>query len=243
MTSQLATRAGRARAAAKASYTLVATRRTVRAPRVIHAYIAPSSQRICSSTMLRRLPRALLDAGRRSLNSSTVNGCVARALHAECQRVSHAADASSSWGSAGTVALLTTSAALASSQTFAAEAAVVPAKPDPASTLKGLKRLSDAKEVVLYQYATCPFCNKVRSEWLAPRSLFVTPCAAPAQGVSGLPQDTVQGSGGEPADQKGAQVVNIWQGERSCVLLAVQRTLLRVAPPRRCLCSWWTASS
>ena len=117
--------------------------------------------------MLRRLPRALLAAGRRSLSGPpAAHGCVARALHAECQRGSQAADSSSSWGSASAVAVLATSAALASSQTFAAEAAVVPAKPDPASTLKGLKRLSDAKEVVLYQYATCPFCNKVRREWL-----------------------------------------------------------------------------
>ena len=118
--------------------------------------------------MLRRLPRALLAAGRRSLSGPpAAHGCVARALHAECQRGSQAADSSSSWGSASAVAVLATSAALASSQTFASEAAVVPAaKPDPASTLKGLKRLSDAKEVVLYQYATCPFCNKVRREWL-----------------------------------------------------------------------------
>ena len=117
--------------------------------------------------MLRRLPRALLAAGRRSLNGPTAaHGFVARALHAECQRGSQAAESSSSWGSASAVAVIATSAALASSQTFAAEAAVAPAKPDPASTLKGLKRLSDAKEVVLYQYATCPFCNKVRREWL-----------------------------------------------------------------------------
>ena len=115
--------------------------------------------------MLRQLPRALLAAGRRSLNGpSAANGCVSRLLHAECQRVNHAADGSSPWGSASAVGVLATSAALASSQTHAEEAVVVPAKPDPSSTLKGLKRLSDAKEVVLYQYATCPFCNKVRLE-------------------------------------------------------------------------------
>lgn len=28
--------------------------------------------------------------------------------------------------------------------------------------LSGLKSIRDAKEVVLYQYAVCPFCNKVR---------------------------------------------------------------------------------
>jgi hypothetical protein len=88
----------------------------------------------------------------------------AAALHAECQRVNHAADGSSSWGQAGAVAAVAASAALASSQTHAAEAAVAPAKQDPASALKGLKRLADAKEVVLYQYEVCPFCNKVRRE-------------------------------------------------------------------------------
>jgi hypothetical protein len=34
-------------------------------------------------------------------------------------------------------------------------------KPSPADALPHLKRLSDAKEVVLYQYEVCPFCNKV----------------------------------------------------------------------------------
>ena len=136
---------------------------------VIASYIAPSPERICGRIMLRRLPRALLGAGRRSLNGPTTNVCVARALHAECQRVSNVPDASSSWSGVSAVAVLATSAALASSPTSASsEAAAAPAKPDPASTLKGLKRLSDAKEVVLYQYATCPFCNKVRRGWLRP---------------------------------------------------------------------------
>ena len=182
--------------------------------------------------MLRRLPRALLVAGRRSAGGpAAASGRVERALHAETsQRSSRAADGSSSWVPASAVAALAASAALASPQTFAAEAVVAPAKQDPASTLKGLKRLSDAKEVVLYQYEVCPFCNKVRRERCCRRGQSCDERgAAAAQGLPGLPRDSVQGCGGEPAHQEGAEVVHIRQGEsgscspRLCHMLRVAR--------------------
>lgn len=44
----------------------------------------------------------------------------------------------------------------------AATAATFTTSCEGAEALSGLKNIRDAKEIVLYQYAVCPFCNKVR---------------------------------------------------------------------------------
>ena len=113
-----------------------------------------------------RAPRALLASGRQPAAPAAVATSAARAVHtaAECQRLASVADASATfWRAAGTTAVAVTASTLLAAQASAEEApAAGPApKPDPTSVLLGLKKLSDAKEVVLYQYATCPFCNKV----------------------------------------------------------------------------------
>lgn len=152
-----------------------------------------------------------------------------------------------SWrtGAAFTASALVASAmlstrAVAEEPVKAAAAAAVPAPPlppkDPASVLQGLASIADAKEVVLYQYEVCPFCNKARRE----RHAQTTDSRATAAArLPGLPQDSVPGGGGEPADQEGAEVVHVWQSAESARALRGRPS----QPLFRCLCSWWTASS
>ncbi len=109
--------------------------------------------------MLRRLPRALGRLASRSTEASSV-----RALHAlpGARAVTGAHDAGSGRATIAVSALAAT-ALLSSSAAAAEEApAVATPPPNPAEALKGLKSLADAKEIVLYQYEVCPFCNKAR---------------------------------------------------------------------------------
>jgi hypothetical protein len=115
-----------------------------------------------------RLPRTLLTAaaGRQAGAGTPAPLGALRALHtADSQRVTHVADGAGSWRAAGTTTAAVTASALLAAQASAEEApaaAPAPPPPDPSSVLQGLKNISDAKEVVLYQYSTCPFCNKAR---------------------------------------------------------------------------------
>jgi hypothetical protein len=134
--------------------------------------------------MLRRLPRALLAVGRATGGHAGGGAGALPALHTvESQRFSRGAEGTTAWRAAGTASVAVTASALLAAQASAEEqappAAAAP-PPDPSSVLRGLKKLSDAKEVVLYQYATCPFCNKARRRQRGtPARLCVTPAARP----------------------------------------------------------------
>jgi hypothetical protein len=172
-----------------------------------------------AGSMLRRLPRLLGAAGLRKAGCQPSAGAgVLRALQtAAGQGSASTADAPSPWLSVGKVSAVTASALLAS-QAAAEEAAPAPAAPpDPTSVLRGLKKLSDAKEVVLYQYATCPFCNKARARArrAGRRAACLTLPPRTAARVPGLPQNPLQSGGGEPADEEGAEVVHLHQGKLS----------------------------
>ena len=58
-------------------------------------------------------------------------------------------------------ALTAGSLVLASASASSVAAAEAAPPPEPANALPQLEQLSDVKEVVLYQYEVCPFCNKV----------------------------------------------------------------------------------
>jgi hypothetical protein len=157
-----------------------------------------------------RLPRTLLTAAGRQAGAGAGALGALRALHtADSQRVTHAADGAGSWRAAGTTTAAVTASALLAAQASAEEAPAVAAAPppDPSSVLQGLKKISDAKEVVLYQYATCPFCNKARraaarcAPWhmsaggLSADNPTAVSLQTTAQGVPGLSQHSLQGGG------------------------------------------------
>lgn len=73
------------------------------------------------------------------------------------QQAARAAAASPSWRKEGAVGAFAAASALAA---LAASASCEGPVKEP---LAGLKSIRDAKEVVLYQYAVCPFCNKASS--------------------------------------------------------------------------------
>jgi len=115
--------------------------------------------------MLRRLPRVLGLALRRAEAGGP------RALHALQGSAAEERDnGSSRLRAAFAVSALAAGSALMSTSTrAAAEEAASVAK--PADMLQGLKSLADAKEIVLYQYEVCPFCNKARAARCVPDGL------------------------------------------------------------------------
>ena len=111
--------------------------------------------------MLRRLPapRALARAG--SLRAEVA---AVQALHSS-SRVLPLPEEASVGSRAALVASAFAATTLLSATALAEQApvaAAVAAPKDPADTLKSLKSLGDAKEIILYQYEVCPFCNKAR---------------------------------------------------------------------------------
>jgi hypothetical protein len=119
--------------------------------------------------MLRRLPRALAKAGPRAEVAAV------QALHSS-SRVLPLPDEPSLGSRAALVATAFAATSLLSATALAEQAAVaapVAAPKDPADTLKGLASLGDAKEIILYQYEVCPFCNKARERSQARWVLFV----------------------------------------------------------------------
>lgn len=114
--------------------------------------------------MLRRLPRVLGLALRRAEAGGP------RALHALQGSAAEERDnGSSRLRAAFAVSALAAGSALMSTSTRAAAEAASVAK--PADVLQGLKSLADAKEIVLYQYEVCPFCNKARAARCVPDGL------------------------------------------------------------------------
>ena len=80
-----------------------------------------------------------------------------------------ACDGAPAWQGAASSGLPTLAAAAAFSGVAAAQAACEAA--DSAPALANLKSIRDAKEIVLYQYAVCPFCNKVQQATRAKTSI------------------------------------------------------------------------
>ena len=176
--------------------------------------------------MLRRLPRALARAAPLRAEVAAV-----QALHSS-SRVLPLPDESSLGSRAALVATAFAATSLLSATALAEQAPVatpVAAPKDPADTLKGLASLGDAKEIILYQYEVCPFCNKAR-EWSRSRRVLCMRrlgSKSPDRGgrttvagVPGLPQDPVQGGGSEPADQERNQVERIHQGAPAAAVVA-----------------------
>jgi hypothetical protein len=117
------------------------------------------------SSALRRLPRSL---GRLAQPLRAEGYANVRALHS-ASRAAAASDDASLGSRAALVASAFAATTLLSATALAEQAAVAATLPnDPADALKSLKSLADAKEIVLYQYEVCPFCNKARTATVVP---------------------------------------------------------------------------
>ena len=118
-----------------------------------------------ASSALRRLPRSL---GRLAQPLRAEGYANVRALHS-ATRAAAASDDAVLGSRAALVASAFAATTLLSATALAEQAAVAATLPnDPADALKSLKSLADAKEIVLYQYEVCPFCNKARTATVVP---------------------------------------------------------------------------
>jgi hypothetical protein len=175
------------------------------------------------SSALRRLPRSL---GRLAQPLRAEGYANVRALHS-ASRAAAASDDAALGSRAALVASAFAATTLLSATALAEQAAVAATLPnDPADALKSLKSLADAKEIVLYQYEVCPFCNKARTATVVPCDVCpvvarqaptntATACfSVPAARFPRLPPDPLQGGGGKSSYKEGAEVERVHQGAR-----------------------------